>query len=267
MTKKTFLSFVLGVVALIILLILNPFVLIRAGERGIVLNWGAVSSNVLQEGIHWLMPIKNDVQKIDVRIQKEEVEVGAASRDLQNVNTKVALNYHLAEDKVNYLWQKIGKDYKSRIIDPAIQEAIKATTAKYTAEELITKREEVKENAKQSLKDRLFNEFVLVDELSIVNFDFSVEFNRAIEAKQTAVQDALKAENDLRRIKVEAEQRVAQAKAEAEAIKLQSDAANNEKYIALKALEVQLEAVRKWNGTLPTQMIPNSAVPFLNLSR
>jgi len=166
----------------------------------------------------------------------------------------------------NKLWQEVGGDYESRLIDPSIQESVKAVTAKFTAQELIEQRAKVKDDIKSELFTRLGNYFV-VDEFSIIDFSFSDEYEKAVEAKQVAQQSALKAENDLQRIKTEAEQRIAQAKAEAEAIKLQSDAANNDKYINLKALEVQKIAVEKWNGVLPTQMTPNAALPFINLTK
>lgn len=258
---KMWVGIIIGVVALIIFLIINPFVLISAGERGVVLNWGAVSDNILGEGIHWVLPIKQGVKQLDVRVQKEEAEASAASKDLQTVSTKIALNYHLNPDKVNRLWQNVGSDYKGRIIDPAIQEAIKSVMAKYTAEELITKREQVKQDAKLVLTERLTNEFIIVDELSIVNFDFSQSFNQAIEAKVTAEQNALAAKNKLEQSKYEADQRIAQARGEAEAIKIQAEAIQNqggEEYVNLKAVE-------KWNGILPVSFVPGSALPFLNI--
>jgi regulator of protease activity HflC (stomatin/prohibitin superfamily) len=259
-------AIIVGIVVIIVLvLILNPFVIISAGEKGVVMNWGAVSDNILSEGIHWRTPIAQSVKKIDIRMQKEEIDASAASKDLQNVSSKVALNYHLDPDKVNILWQKIGSDYKIRVIDPAIQEAVKAATAKYTAEELNTKRESVKEDIKTALKTRLQVEYITVDEFSIINFDFSPEFNKSIEAKQTAVQQALKAENDLRRIKTEAEQRVATAEAEAKAISVQSKAADNDKYIQLKTIEAQVKAIERWDGKLPTTFVPGSALPFINI--
>jgi regulator of protease activity HflC (stomatin/prohibitin superfamily) len=259
-----------GVIAfalLSIIMILNPFAQVSAGERGVVLTWGAAGDQVLTEGLHMVTPIAQHVQIVDIRVQKEQVDVAAASKDLQTVNSTVAINFHPDPSKVNILWKTIGSDYSSRIISPVVQEGVKAVTARYTAEELITKREEVRDGIKNILTERLSLSNILIDDFSIMNFSFSKGFNDAIEAKQTAVQDALTAENKLRQIKVEAEQRVATAQAEAQAIKLQSDAANNDKYINLKALEVQLEAVHKWNGVLPTQMTPNGAVPFLNLTK
>lgn len=263
MTMKQGVGIGLAILFVVLFFIINPFVIVPAGERGVVLNWGAVSGETMGEGLHWRTPIVQSVKKLDVKVQKEEVDSSAASKDLQTVTAKVALNYHLDPEKVNVLWQNIGSDYKVRIIDPAIQEAVKAATAKYTAEELITKREIVKDDIKNSLKERLTKEFINVDEFSIVNFNFSDSFNQAIEAKQTAVQQALKAENDLKRIKVEAEQKVAQAKAEAEAIRIQAQAVTQQggkDYVQLKAIE-------KWSGQLPTSMIPGGTVPFLDLNK
>lgn len=251
------------IIAIIILAIINPFTIISAGERGVVLEWGAVKGDILTEGIHWVTPIAQNVKVLNVQIQKESVEVTAASKDLQSVTSTVALNYHLQEDKVSSLWQKIGSDYKVKVIDPSIQEAFKASTAQFTAEELVTKREEVKTVAKKALKERLANDFIVVDELSITNFDFSPQFNQSIEKKVTAAQDALAAENKLKQVQFEADQRVAQATGEAEAIKIQAQAITQqggENY-------VQLQAIQKWDGKLPAQMIPGATVPFLNLTK
>jgi regulator of protease activity HflC (stomatin/prohibitin superfamily) len=262
---KLFVGLGIGFVALIILISINPFVQVSAGEKGVVLNWGAVSGQVLDEGIHWVTPISQDVVKVDTRIQKEQVGASAASKDLQVVTSEVALNFHLDGAKVNDLWQRLGKDYKAKVIDPAIQESVKSATAKYTAEELITKREAVKEEIKLSLRTKLAEDYIMVDELNIINFDFSASFNNAIEKKVTAEQDALAAKNKLEQVKYEAEQKVASAKAEAESIRLQSDAANNEKYVALKQLEVQIEYAKKWNGVLPQNVYAGAPLPILNM--
>lgn len=254
-------GFSIGAIVIIVLaLALSPFTIISAGERGIVLNWGAVSGEVMSEGIHWVTPIAQSVKTLDVKIQKEEVEASSASKDLQTVSAKIALNYHPNPEKVNLLWQKVGKEYKSRVIDPAIQEAVKASMAKYTAEELITKRQEVKDEVKQILTERLVREYLVVDEVSIVNFDFSPSFNEAIEAKVTAEQSALAAKNKLEQVKFEAEQRITTATAEAEAIRIQAQAITSQG----GAEYVNLKSVEKWNGVLPTYVLGNST-PFINL--
>lgn len=264
--KKVMKWVLIAVVALIVISIINPFVLIGAGQRGVVMNFGAVQEKIMGEGIHFRIPIVQSVAKVDIQTQKMEVKAMAYSKDIQTVESQLALNYHLKSDVANKLWQEVGSDYESRLIDPSIQESVKAATAKFTAQELIEQRAKVKDEIKSELFTRLSKYFV-VDEFSIIDFSFSDEYEKAVEAKQVAQQSALKAENDLQRIKTEAEQRIAQAKAEAEAIKLQSDAANNDKYVNLKALEVQKSAIEKWNGVLPTQMIPNATLPFINLNK
>src|SRR3990167_1791682 len=159
---------------LVLIVLFGSFGSIKAGEKGVLLQFGAVTGKVFDEGLFIKVPFIQKVQHLDVKIQKEEVEVSSASKDLQTVTAVIALNYHLQSDKVANLWQGIGKSYKERIIDPAIQEAIKASTAKYTAEELITKRPQVKDDVKTLLTERLIKEFISVDEFSIVNFDFSL---------------------------------------------------------------------------------------------
>ena len=246
---------------LVFMLLWSSFVIVRPGYRGVVILLGAVQDRIMPEGLNFKKPFIESVKKLDIKTQKEEVVAEAASKDLQNVAAVIALNYNLMPDKVNVLWKEIGSQYKERIIDPAIQEAVKAVTAKYTAEELVTKRSEVRDLIKTTLRERLVKEYVLVSEVSIVNFDFSQSFNQAIESKVTAEQNALAAKNKLEQVKFEKDQRIAQAQGEAEAIRIQAQAITQqggENYVNLKAVE-------KWDGKLPTQMIPNATLPFLNL--
>lgn len=250
------------VVGLLLFFFLSPFVLIGAGQRGVILNWGAVSDEIMGEGIHWRTPIAQKIKKLDVQTQKMEIETLAYSKDIQTVTSKLALNFHLKTDVVNKLYQEVGSEYQSRLIEPSIQESVKSATAKFTAQELIEQRPIVKDEIKNELLVRL-EKYFMVDEFSIVDFSFSDDYERAVEMKQVAQQSALKAENDLQRIKTEAEQRVAQAEAEARAIKIQAEAVTQQGGKDY----VQLKAVEKWNGVLPTQMIPGATVPFLDLTR
>lgn len=258
-----------GTLALIILviLILNPWTTIGAGERGVVTKFGQVEERILQSGLHFITPFVESVHKIDVQIQKEQVKVSSASKDLQTVNALVALNYNLNPSKVNELYQQVGMEYGTRVIDPAIQEALKAATAQFTAEELITKRPLVKEQVLVVLRQRLATNNILVDDFSIIDFDFSQSFNEAIEKKVTAEQNALAAKNKLEQVKFEAEQRIAQARAEAEAIRSQSEAANNEKYVSLKRVEVLKQFAEKWDGKLPVNIYGSTPLPLLNLTQ
>src|SRR3989304_1311258 len=193
-------------------LFLNPWIQIGAGERGVVLNFGAVQDNVLDEGLHFRVPLMQQIIRVDVKVQKAQTEAAAASSNLQDVSSTVAINYHIMPDKANIVYQSIGVHFKERIIDPAVLEVVKAVTAKYTAEELITKRPAVSDAMKLSLTERLLEHNIAVDAFSIVGFRFSKIFMEAIESKQTAEQLALKAKRDLDRIKIEAEQTVTAAK-------------------------------------------------------
>ncbi|MCB1148500.1 MAG: prohibitin family protein, partial [Leptospiraceae bacterium] len=164
--SKLVIKIVLGVVALVIILVLNPFVVIGAGERGIILNFGAVSDNILGEGLHFRMPIVQRVVPIDVKVKKKETNSAAASKDLQNTQSVIALNYHLDPGKVNKIYQELGLEFEDRIISPAVQEVVKAVTAKFTAGELITQREEVGKEIRDQLRDRLAPFSIIVDALS-----------------------------------------------------------------------------------------------------
>jgi regulator of protease activity HflC (stomatin/prohibitin superfamily) len=244
-------------------LFFHPWVQIGAGERGVVLNFGAVQKNVLGEGLHFRVPIMQSVAIMDVKVQKAVTDAASASSDLQDVTSSVALNYHIIPDKANVVYQTIGVEFKERVIDPAIQEVMKAVSAKYSAEELITKRPAVSEAMRATLAERLLAYNIAVDAVSIVGFSFSKIFMEAIESKQTAEQLALKAKRDLERIKIEAEQKITAAQAEAESLRLQRANISTD-LIELRKIEANLKAIEKWNGILP-QVTGVGAVPFIGV--
>ena len=250
-----------GIIFLIFFI--RPWVQVGAGQRGIVLNFGAVQTQVLGEGLHLRIPLMQEVVFMDVKLQKAETDAAAASADLQDVSSRVALNYHIVPDKANVVYQKIGLQFKERIIDPAILEVVKAVTAKYTAEELITKRPAVSEAMRLALMERLIVNNIAVDAFSIVIFSFSKIFTEAIESKQTAEQLALKAKRDLDRIKIEAEQKITAARAEAESLRLQRANISID-LIELRKIEANMKAIDKWNGVLP-QVTGGGAIPMIGL--
>jgi len=244
---------------ILLLFIFSPFGTIAAGERGVHLRFTAVTGKVFGEGLYFRIPLVESVQKMDIKIQKLETTAAAASKDLQTVHSTVALNFHIDPERVSKIYQSVGLQYRERIIDPAMQEAIKGSTAKFTAEELITKREQVREDIKNQLRTRLKEHDVLVDEFNIVNFEFSKIFNEAIEAKVTAEQQALAAKNKLEQIKFEADQKVAEARGKAEAITIESNALRSNPQI------LELRALEKWNGVLP--QVTGGATPFITLPK
>ncbi|WP_127137626.1 prohibitin family protein [Flagellimonas oceanensis] len=254
--------FIITILA-VLLIVFKPWVQIGAGERGVVQNFGAVQDKVLNEGIHFKIPVVQTVIPMDVKIQKIMTDAASSSSDLQDVDLSVALNYHIIPDKANLVYQTIGVEFKERIIDPAIQEVMKAVSAKYTAEELITKRPAVSSEMQEALTSRLLVSNISVDAFSIISFSFSQTFTDAIEAKQTAEQNALKAKRDLDRIKVEAEQTIAAATAEAEALRLQKMNISPD-LIELRKIEANLKAIEKWNGILP-QVTGAGAIPFIGV--
>ena len=260
--KKILMITALLIVLWIAIKVLNPFVLVGAGERGVVLNFGAVQQNVLGEGLHLRVPVMQKIALVDVRIQKSQTDAESVSKDLQDTKSVVAVNYHASPDKVNKIFQNIGTQFKERIVDPAVQEVVMAITARYTAVELITQREKVRNEIKDLLKQRLITYDIIVDDFSIVNFRFSQQFEAAIEAKQTAEQLAFKAQRDLERIKIEADQKIASAKAEAESLRLQKENVTPQ-LIQLRKIEASIKAIEKWDGHMPK--ITSGAVPFIDM--
>lgn len=236
-------------------LISQAYTIVRPGYRGVLVRlWNVESTQ--DEGFHFKTPFIDKIITIDVRTKKIKEQADSSSKDLQIVTTTLALNYHLLPSKVTNIMQEIGDEYMVRdtIIAPAIQEAVKGATAKYTAEELITKRDEVSLMIKDLLTHRLEKSHVQVTDVNIENFAFSAEFNKAIESKVTAEQDALRAKNDLERIKFEAEQIKAKAEGDANAV-LQKALAEAEGITEVtKALSkeyVQYEMVKRWKGDVP----------------
>jgi len=251
-------SFGLAAILIIGLVILfSSFTIVDAGQRGVLVRLGEVQDTVFDEGLHFKTPLITRVEHMDVRIQKRETDADSASRDLQSVTTTIALNYHVDHENVNKVYQEVSRAYETRLIDPAIQESVKSATAQFTAEELITKRPEVKNTIREEMSNRLTPRHIIVDEFSIVNFSFSEDFDQAIEAKQTAEQRAQKAERDLERIKLEAQQKIERAKAEAESLRLQRK--------ELSAQLLQLRWIEKWDGQTPQYW--GQASPFIGLNQ
>ena len=249
------------VVVFFVLLAAFPFAFVGAGERGVVFNnVSGVENRILGEGIHFRIPFVESVTKLSIKVQKNDIKAEAASKDLQTVSTDIVVNWHMDAGQVNKIFQNIGDQNAvvDRVLTPAVSEVVKASAAKYTAEEIIAKRPLLKQDIDDALKLRVTPYNIVLDDISIVNVDFSKEFNVAIEQKTVAEQNAKKAENDLKRIEIEAQQTIATARAQAESIKIQAEAlANNQRL-------VDWETVKKWNGVLPQITAGNSGI-LLNI--
>ena len=249
-------------IAILILFVAQPWVIVGPGQRGILMRLGAVQKGVLSEGFHFKMPFIDNVVKMNVQVQKNEAKADAASKDLQIISTVIATNYHLMPETVDEVYQKIGLAFEDKLIQPAVQEVIKAVCAKYTAEELIARRGEVKSAIRTELADRLAVFNIKVIEVSVADFNFSNTFNDAIEAKQVAEQKVAQAKNELDRIKIENEQKISKAKAEAEGLKIQRQEIT-ESLLKLREIENQRKAIEKWDGKLPG--VTGGAMPFIQV--
>lgn len=255
------------VVALVLVSIaFSTVVIVPAGHRGVVFNRiSGVKAQPLGEGLGFVIPIMEQVILMDVRMQKDSYDATAASKDMQIVHTKIALNYRPIPESVPKLYSDVGVAYSDRVMAPAVQEAVKATTARFTAEELITHREEVKKIIQEIVDKYVTKVNIKVEELYITDFDFSRQFAEAIESKQIAEQTALKAKRDLDRIKIEAEQKIATARAEAESLRMQKEAITPQ-LIQLRQVDAQKLAIEKWDGHMPNVMMGGGATPLLNLN-
>jgi regulator of protease activity HflC (stomatin/prohibitin superfamily) len=262
MTKNKSLSRVtkLTVLLLLIAIIFTPFVIVNAGKRGVLMQFGKVLEKILGEGIHLIIPIVNTVKKLSVRVQKQEISAEASSKDLQDVFTDVALNWHIIPEEANTIFQQIGAENEivNRIINPAIEEVLKAVMAKYTAEELITNRGEVKAGVDSLLTTRLTNYHIAVDDISLVYVHFSERFDEAVEAKQIAEQEAKRAEFVAQKASKEAEAKVNLAKGETEAQRLVRETLTPE--------ILQKQAIEKWDGNMP-KIVGNNGVRLFDLSK
>lgn len=240
--KPSFLSnfsvakFVGAVVIVIVVLaaVFGSFVIVPSGYVGVVTTLGKVTGEV-QPGFVWKVPFIQSVIKMNVQIQKEQADAGAATHDLQSVNSTVALNYHLDHAQVSNVFVNLSADYVNRVISPTVQEAVKVVTARYDASDLLAKRAQVADDITKLLIDKLQPRGIIVDQVSIVHFEFSTAFNQSIEQKQVAQQDAQRAQYELQ---------TAQLKAQA----------NQVQQSALTPEILEQQAIAKWNGTLPTYL-------------
>lgn len=230
---------------------------VETGEVGVKTSFGKVDGNALSPGLYWYMPGISRINILSTRVQTVEQDSQAASKDLQNVQTQLTLNYHLGtQDPVSH-FVRLGADQttiENSIVKPAMSETFKAVVAQFNAEELITKRETVSNYITDTLNKKLKQYDLYVDSISVTNFKFSDAYAQAIEQKQVAEQNANKAKNDLQRINVEAQQTIVRAQAQAQAMQLQKQVATPE-LIQLKQLEIQSQMISKWNGQLPTYMM------------
>jgi len=266
MRKEITIGILVFILFLIAMILISSITTVPTGFVGVKSRFGAIQETMIGEGLNWKAPFIEKIEKIDCRVQKTEVSTECASKDLQVINIQIAVNYSVSKDKANKLFQEVGKDFKSIIVDPAILEAIKSTTAQYTAEEMITKRSEVSLKMTELLNDKISARGFTIVDFNLINLDFSEDYNKAIEAKQVMEQQAKAAQYDLEKAIVENEKKVANAEADAKVRELQN-ASITEKSLDLKRLEIQEKAISKWSGNYPTTMIGgDNSIPLIQIN-
>ena len=280
--SKTPLIILIAVVAaLAVVSVIMSIKIVPAGCTGVVTTFGEVSDTSLTEGLHFVIPFAQKVEIISNKIQIYETTADAVSKDLQAVSTKIAVNYRIRSEASARIFREIGVDYKDVILMPTVQEGMKSVCAKYNAEQLISQRAAVAEEIKVELEGKVSEYGIEIEKFNIVNFDFSKEFNDAIEAKQVAEQNLIKtrteqnqeivvAEAEAKKKVIQAEadakNRVVAAEAEAKAIKAKADAqaeANKTISASINPSLIQYQTIEKWNGVVPK--VASSANPLISL--
>ena len=262
--KNKKIMIILGIIlGVAIIILFASITTVPTGHVGIKTRFGKVQDDVINEGLNFKVPFIEKIVRIDCRTQKIELENATATKDLQEVTFKIAVNFNITKETANELYKTTGKNYEDVILNPSILESIKAITAQYKAEELITKRSEVSNKMQDTLKEKIEAKGFNVIDFNIIDLDFSEEYNQAIEKKQVAEQQAQQAQYELEKARVENEKKVENAKADAEVMK-QQNSQITEQTLRLKELENQALLIEKWNGQLPTTTLGEN-IPMINI--
>ncbi len=269
MKKKSIKGLIISIVVVVLLLIagISTVTIVPAGTAGVIVTMGKVSDKALDSGLHFKIPFVQSIVIMNNKIQKCEVESNSVSKDLQTVSSSVAVNFHISSDSAASIYRTIGEQYQDTVLQPAIQEAVKSISAQYTAEELITKRTAVGDEIGSALTEKVSEYGIIIDKFNIVNFGFTDEFNDAIEQKQVAEQNYLKAktekEQQLMEAEADAKKQVIAAEAEAKAKlkRAEAEAEANEKINAsLNGNILTYQQIQKWDGKYPSVVSSDSSI-------
>lgn len=239
--------------------------IVPTGHIGVVTLYSKVQDRYLDAGFHFIRPFVEDVHDVDIRTQKYQGTVEGSAKDLQIVNITMSINYQIRAEKASKLYAEVGANYNDVVLNPALQSSLKAAIAKFTAEEMITKRSEVANAITEELNTRL-EEYFMISAVNLENIGFTDEFNKAVEAKTTNQQKAEAEKAQLEIIKVQNEQKINTAEAEAKVRELQSQSVT-EKSLEQLRLEIQREMIQKWNGSFPTTMLSEDPTMLFNLGK
>lgn len=243
-TKKIRKGIIIGFISLFaIITFFKSYAIIQSGEVGLKVRYGKIVDASLKEGFNFKIPYVETIVKVNIKVQKVEMQVSGASKDLQDINTTLAVNYHVSPEFASQLYKKVGNEYEETILNPAIQESIKAILSQYTAEEVITTRNSVSQSSLKLLQSKMKEYGIVIDSVNLTDLSFSPEYTKAIEEKQVAEQKVQTAKQNLEKTKIESEAKLVQAEAEAKANELKK------KTITKELIEQQF--IEKWNGELP----------------
>jgi len=260
---------ILIILLIIFIFLWSSFALVPAGHRGVVLWWGSVEKRVMGEGLNFKVPMAERVIKVDVRVQPHPFkEIDAASKEYQMVKLTGMMNFHIDPSFVNDLYQKVGLDFANKVIDPAFNDFVKEVVPIYQITEILPKREEVRKRAMIKLGENLARYHIVVDDIYFANIRFSPEYEKAVEAKQVAQQQVETQRQVLFQREIEAQQKVATAKGEAESILVvaQGQAKANEALSrSISPILVQYKTIEKWNGILP--QVSGGGIPLIDLGK
>ena len=231
------------IVIVVIILLVSSIRIVESGEVGVRVRFGKASNQPTHEGINLKIPFIEQIKKMNIRVQKIEVTTSSSSKDLQDVEMSLAVNYQIDRKKAVSLYKNVGSNYNEVILEPAIEEGIKAVTSKYTAEELITNRSEVSKQCREELDKKVSKYGLSINDFNITNFNFSKEFNKAIEEKQVAEQKVLTAKQELEKERIEAEKKIVKAEAEKRSNELKEE--------SLTDNIIREKFIEKWDGHLP----------------
>lgn len=244
-------GFIYGIIAIfVIITIISSFQTIKSGEVGLKVRFGKIVSNQLNEGFNLKIPYIEDIVVVNIKVQKIELSTESSSKDLQTIQTNIAVNYRIESDKASSLYKTVGNTYEQTVLDPAIKESIKATIAKYTAAEVITERSEVSLKCREELQNKVSKYGIVIDNFNITNLSFSEEYTKAIEEKQVA------------------EQKLSKAKLEAEAKLVEAEATKKANDLMRQSLTDNLiakEFIEKWDGKLPATYAGKDILGIFNL--
>ena len=294
MRKYAITALLVAVILLAALPALKCFKQIDAGFRGIKLVWGKVASDSLPEGLYFFNPISTNIVSMDTRLQRKTTTLETYTKDIQQANIHLTVNFYVDPINAHLLYQRIGQNYHNTLIEPAVLSSTKDVVGKIEADKFINNREVVTQEIKEKLSEALEGSHVIVQSVSIEDIAFSAAFEAAIEAKQIATQEAIKSQNETVRIAEEAKQQVIKARAESDSKKAQSDAdayaieveskakadairqmglaeaeaiEKKSRALSQNAKLVDLTKAEKWNGQLPQNVYSGAPIPFLDVAK